>query len=98
MLGLDAKTLSIPDYEITTRLERLLSVAQPAMMIPMVTTPLTTTAVHYSRPQSPYHHHEHIRSSHSRHRSPSPMSRRSDIVDRARSLSPLHAGIDPRTY
>ena len=93
MLGLDANTLAIRDYEITARLERLLALSQPAMA-----TPLTTTTVHYSQPQSPYHHHDQIGSSHSRHRSPSPISRRSDIIDRARSLSPLHAGIDPRTY
>ncbi|CAF3907511.1 unnamed protein product [Adineta steineri] len=104
MLGLDSKSLSIPDYEITARLERLLAIIQPSVAIPMIpitssTTTTSTNHIHHQQQQqqqSPYHHHHHhhqnIQSAHTRHRSPSPGSHR------ARSLSPLHVGIDPRTY
>ncbi|UJR10679.1 hypothetical protein I4U23_014873 [Adineta vaga] len=110
MLGLDAKSLSIPDYEITARLERLLTVVQPTMAIPVVpfsssTTTAVTSTNHIHQQESPYnnnhHHHHHrqnIHSAHPRHRSPSPSTYRTDANHRARSLSPLHAGIDPRTY
>lgn len=101
MLGLDSKSLSIPDYEITARLERLLAVVQPTMAIPVVPVPqpsiqpTTTTSVTHQH-ETPYHHHHHhhhnTHSAHTRHRSPSPVNAR------ARSLSPLHNGIDPRTY
>ncbi|CAF4457071.1 unnamed protein product, partial [Rotaria magnacalcarata] len=43
MLGLDAKTLAVADYEITARLEHLLTIVQPAMGIPVVQMPVTTT-------------------------------------------------------
>ncbi|CAF3690001.1 unnamed protein product [Rotaria socialis] len=107
MLGLDSKTLSIPDYEITARLERLLSVVQPTMAIPVVpisSSAAATTSNNFTHQQQPpvehhYHHnHQNIHSAHVRHRSPSPVSRRSEASHRARSLSPLHVGIDPRTY
>lgn len=121
MLGLDAKTLSVPDYEITARLERLLTVVQqPAMAVPVVpvSQPATRPALppsttHLTRPMSqphpagPSHHHHHLHyprqatathSSQGRRRSPSPNTRRSEASQRARSLSPLHVGIDPRTY
>ncbi len=109
MLGLDSKTLSVPDYEITARLERLLSLVQPTMAIPLVPMPTpsqtTTTITSNNLPaqqQIPYHHHHHhhhdIHSAHARHRSPSPVSRRTEASHRARSLSPLHVGIDPKTY
>lgn len=75
MLGLDAKALSVPDYEITTRLEQLVAAVQPALAIPVSTHQI-----------------------HTRRRSPSPVSRRSEASHRARSLSPLHVGVDPRTY
>ena len=109
MLGLDAKTLSVPDYEITARLERLLTIVQqPTMVVPMG-TPVTRPSHPTNRPSTqvhppiPQHHHHHYRqpathSSQGRHRSPSPNSRRSEASQRARSLSPLHVGIDPRTY
>ena len=99
MLGLDSKSLSFPDYEITARLERLLSHVQPTMAIPIVpvsqpptTTTTTATVTHQHEPPYHHHHHHNIRSAHTRHRSPSPVN------CRARSLSPLHVGIDPRTY
>jgi len=107
MLGLDSKTLSVPDYEITARLERLLAVVQPTLAIPVVPMPSSTTATTAStnithQQQIPYHNHNHhhhdIHSAHARHRSPSPVSRRTEASHRARSLSPLHVGIDPRTY
>ncbi len=105
MLGLDSKTLSVPDYEITARLERLLSLVQPTMAIPLVPLPppaTTTTSTNSNAQQSiPYHHHHHhhdIHSAHARHRSPSPVSRRNEASHRARSLSPLHVGFDPKTY
>jgi len=105
MLGLDAKTLSVPDYEITARLERLLNVVQPTMAIPVVQMPNSTTKSTYIPQQQQqrhlYNHHHHPqngRSSHGRRRSPSPVSRRTEASNRARSLSPLHVGIDPRTY
>jgi hypothetical protein len=91
MLGLDAKTLSVPDYEITARLERLLNVVQPSMAIPVVQMPQSTNI-----PQRHHYHNGH--SAHARRRSPSPVSRRTDANHRARSLSPLHTGVDPRTY
>jgi hypothetical protein len=104
MLGLDSKTLSVPDYEITARLERLLTVIQPTMAIPVVSIPPSTTTATSTnlthQQQIPYHHHHHhdIHSAHARHRSPSPVSHRTEASHRARSLSPLHVGIDPRTY
>ncbi len=108
MLGLDSKTLSIPDYEITARLERLLTVVQPAMAIPVVQMPSSTTTMstNLTHQQPPYHdhnhhhhhHHQNMHSAHARRRSPSPVSHRSESNHRARSLSPLHVGIDPRTY
>lgn len=105
MLGLDAKTLAVPDYEITARLERLLTVAQPTMAVPIVQVPTSTTQastiIQQQRPQRPLYHdhmHQHTHSAHGRRRSPSPVSRRADANHRARSLSPLHVGIDPRTY
>ncbi|CAF2393713.1 unnamed protein product [Rotaria sp. Silwood2] len=104
MLGLDAKTLAVPDYEITARLERLLTVVQPAMAIPFVQVPTSTTksTTITQQHQSPYHnyhhHHQNTHSAHGRRRSPSPISRRTEGNHRARSLSPLHVGIDPRTY
>jgi len=104
MLGLDSKALSVPDYEITARLERLLTVVQPTMAIPVVPMPpLTSTTTSNNvihQDQTPYHHHHHhnIHSAHARHRSPSPVSHRTEASHRARSLSPLHVGIDPRTY
>ncbi|CAF3494707.1 unnamed protein product [Rotaria sordida] len=107
MLGLDAKTLAVPDYEITARLERLLTTVQPTMAIPFVQVPTSTTKSTNitQQHQSPYqyHHHHHPRhqnthSAHGRHRSPSPISRRTQGGHRARSLSPLQVGIDPRTY
>jgi hypothetical protein len=101
MLGLDAKTLSVPDYEITARLERLLSVVQPTMAIPVVQMPNSTTKSTYI-PQQQQHrlhnHHQNTRSAHGRRRSPSPVSRRTEPSNRARSQSPLRVGIDPRTY
>jgi hypothetical protein len=105
MLGLDSKTLSVPDYEITARLERLLAAIQPTMAIPVVPVPSTTTTTTTAstnfthQQQIPYHHHHHnIHSAHARHRSPSPVSHRTEASHRARSLSPLHVTIDPRTY
>ncbi|CAF1028886.1 unnamed protein product [Adineta ricciae] len=104
MLGLDAKSLSIPDYEITARLERLLTVVQPTMAIPVVpvtsSTTATTTTTNQLYDHNYHHHHRHqnSHSAHPRHRSPSPVTYRTDGNHRARSLSPLHAGIDPRTY
>lgn len=95
MLGLDAKTLSVPDYEITARLERLLNVVQPAMAIPVVQIPQKPNNIPQ---QQQYHHHHHPHSAYGRRRSPSPVSRRTEGNHRARSLSPLHVGIDPRTY
>jgi len=92
MLGLDAKTLSVPDYEITTRLERLLNAVQPSMAVPVVQIPTSTSIPQQQRPY--YHTH----SAHGRHRSPSPISRQTEASHRARSLSPFHVGIDPRTY
>lgn len=98
MLGLDSKSLTIPDYEITARLERILTLVQPPMAIPVV--PITTTNISQEQPTSYNHHHHvhHTHSAHERHRSPSPISRRTDGNHRARSLSPLHIGIDPKTY
>lgn len=97
MLGLDAKTLSVPDYEITARLERLLHVAQPNMVVQIPNS--------NNVPQHHVHHHhpQHRQPTQSaqgrRRRSPlSPNSRRSEASQRARSLSPLHVGLDPRTY
>ena len=79
MLGLDAKALAVPDYEITSRLEQLLAAVQPAVAIPVI--PTSSHLIH------------------TRHRSPSPVSRRSQASHRARSLSPpLHVMADPRTY
>ncbi len=100
MLGLDSKTLSVPDYEITARLERLLSIVQPTVAIPLIPMPPPATTTNSNAQQSiPYHnHHHHIHSAHARHRSPSPVSRRNEASHRARSLSPLHVGIDPKTY
>jgi hypothetical protein len=106
MLGLDAKTLSVPDYEITARLERLITVVQPAMAIPVAHMPSSTTKssniIHQQQPSYHNHHqhqhHQNVHSAHARRRSPSPISRRSDASHRARSLSPLHVGTDPRTY
>lgn len=106
MLGLDANTLSVPDYEITARLERLLTVVQPNMVIPVVQIP-TSTSKPTSYPQQQHHHHhnshrhhqqQHTHSAYGRRRSPSPVSRRTEASQRARSLSPLHVGIDPKTY
>ena len=98
MLGLDAKTLSVPDYEITARLERLLTILQPNMAIPVVQIPNSTP--NPQQQQQQYHpRHQHTHSAHGRPRSPpSPKSRRKEVNHRARSVSPLHAGIDPRTY
>ncbi|CAF1176279.1 unnamed protein product [Adineta steineri] len=111
MLGLDAKTLSVPDYEITARLERLLTVVQPTMVVPMLQLPSSSTkSPNISQQQQPpynnrhqhqHQHHHHQPATHSalgRRRSPSPVSRRTEANNRARSLSPLHIGIDPRTY
>ncbi|CAF2796990.1 unnamed protein product [Rotaria sp. Silwood2] len=103
MLGLDSKTLSIPDYEITARLERLLSVVQPTIAIPLLPMPASTvTSTNLThQQQTPFQHHYHhqnIHSAHARQRSPSPISRRTEASHRARSLSPLHIGIDPKTY
>jgi ABC-type nickel/cobalt efflux system permease component RcnA len=112
MLGLDAKTLSVPDYEITARLERLITVVQPAMAIPLLQLPSSTTKSTSIPQQQPsyhnrqqqqqqqhhHHHHQPTHSAHGRRRSPSPVSRRTEANHRARSLSPLHVGIDPRTY
>ena len=102
-LGLDSKTLSIPDYEITAHLERLLTAVQPTVAIPVVPIPTSTTSINPTHQeqtsyQSQYHHNERIPSTHTRHRSPSPVPHRSEISHRARSLSPLHVGIDPKTY
>lgn len=102
MLGLDAKTLSVPDYEITARLERLLQVVQPTMAIPVVQMPKSNN-IPQQQPPPPSHqiHHHRYQNTHSaygRRRSPSPVSRRMEGNHRARSLSPLHVGIDPRTY
>ena len=116
MLGLDSKTLAVPDYEITARLERLLMNVQPGIAaVPVV--PIGNPSIRSiggNRPQtsSPhvYHHHyppvppssgkptQPIRSAIPRRRSPSPQSRRAEASHRARSLSPLHVGFDPRTY
>ena len=101
MLGLDAKTLSVPDYEITARLERLLHVVQPNMAIPVVQMPIKSTSIPQQDHYHPHHHRHQYHGTHSAHgrrRSPSPVSRRTGDNHRARSLSPLHAGIDPRTY
>ncbi|CAF4796812.1 unnamed protein product [Rotaria socialis] len=110
MLGLDAKTLAVPDYEITARLEHLLTIVQPAMGIPVVQMPVTTTtkplSVSQQQQQKPPYHNGHYHtdsrqnthSAHGRRRSPSPPSRRTGVNHRARSLSSLHAGIDPKTY
>lgn len=109
MLGLDAKTLAVPDYEITARLERLLSVVQSPMAVPVLQIPSSTNAPqqqqqqqlppHQRRqPPPPHHHHPVTHSAHGRRRTPSPVSRRNQANHRARSLSPLHAGLDPRTY
>ncbi len=101
MLGLDAKTLSVPDYEITARLERLLNVVQPSMAIPVVQIPKPTSVPqqqqhHYHQPHR--HQYPNNHSAHGRRRSPSPVSRRTEASQRARSLSPLHAGYDLTTY
>ena len=108
MLGLDAKTLSVPDYEITARLERLLTVVQPGMPVPMA--PMHGVAVRpafVGQPAPNYQHqhqqqrppHQNVHSAHGRRRrSPSPANRRAETNHRARSLSPLQVGIDPRTY
>jgi hypothetical protein len=105
MLGLDAKTLSVPDYEITARLERLLTLVQPTMAIPVVQMPSSTTKpISNTQQQPPYHdhynhhHHQTTHSAHGRRRSPSPVSRRTEASHRARSLSPFQVGLDPRTY
>lgn len=106
MLGLDAGTLAVPDYEITARLERLLSVLQPTMAVPIVPLPPPAPKppgiTQQQRPtyynQYPDRMHTKTHSAHGRRRSPSPVSRRPDANHRARSLSPLHVGIDPRTY
>jgi len=100
MLGLDAKTLSVPDYEITARLERLLSVVQPNMAIPVVQMPkpINISQQQQHHYHNPHHHHQYNHSAHGRRRSPSPVSRRTEANHRARSLSPLHAGLDPKTY
>jgi len=104
MLGLDAKTLSVPDYEITARLERLLNIVQPTMAIPVNPMAISTTKSNKIDHQQPHHYHNHhhhhpnTHSSHGRHRSPSPVSRRTEASHRARSVSPIHGRIDPRTY
>ena len=106
MLGLDAKTLSVPDYEITARLERLLHVAQPSVIIPAVQIANPGTTKPTSAPQQHHVHHHPVRhpqqaahSAHGRRRSPpSPTSRRTEASQRARSLSPLHNGFDPKFY
>jgi hypothetical protein len=97
MLGLDAKTLSVPDYEITARLERLLTVVQPTMSTPVIQMPSSTIKSNNISQQQQHHYHNH-HSAHGRRRSPSPVSRRTEPSHRARSLSPFHVGIDPRTY
>ena len=96
MLGLDAKTLSVPDYEITARLERLLHVVQPNIVVPAVQIPNSTNALQHHV----HHHRQPMQSAQGRRRrSPlSPNSRRTEASQRARSLSPLHVGLDPRTY
>ena len=107
MLGLDAKTLSVPDYEITARLERLLSVVQSSMPVPLLQIPSSTNAPQQQPQLPPYQrrqpppsapHHPVTHSAQGRRRTPSPVSRRNQANHRARSLSPLHAGLDPRTY
>lgn len=101
MLGLDSKSLTVPDYEITARLERLLSLVQPPMAIPVVPVTTMTNPSHDQTTSSYNHHHHHVHhthSAHERHRSPSPVSRRPDGNHRARSLSPLQMGLDPKTY
>lgn len=87
MLGLDVKTLPVPDYEITARLERLLTIGQPNLNRSNVQEPKAIP------PRYP-----HASSAQGRRRSPSPNNRRTDGNHRARSVSPLHIGIDPRTY
>ena len=98
MLGLDSKSLTIPDYEITARLERILTLVQPPMAIPVVPVMTTNLSQEHSTSYNHHHHVHHTHSAHERHRSPSPISRRTDGNYRARSLSPLHVGIDPKTY
>lgn len=110
MLGLDAKTLAVPDYEITARLERLLMSVQPSLtgaipVVPVPMVPVRPTTVNQPSHKPPYpnsNYNNHVRhnthSAHSRRRSPSPPSRRPDANHRARSVSPSHVGIDPRTY
>ena len=100
MLGLDAKTLSVPDYEITARLEHLLTAVQPSMAIPVVSMPLSTTKSTSTSQRVPYqnYYQHNSRSAYGRRRSPSPVSRRSGIHHRPRSFSPTRIGIDPRTY
>jgi hypothetical protein len=74
------------------------------MAIPVISMHPSTTSTNFTQQQqqTPYHHHQHhhqnIHSAHTRRRSPSPVSRRSEASHRARSLSPLHVGIDPKTY
>lgn len=62
MLGLDSKALAIPDYEITARLEHILSVVPGAVAVPVVPVVPTTTTTTTN--------HQH------RHRSPSPRTHR----------------------
>ncbi|CAF1583069.1 unnamed protein product, partial [Didymodactylos carnosus] len=102
MLGLDAKTLSVPDYEITARLERLLTVVQPTIAMPVVHIPQQQHQQqrqeqhHYYPSSHNYNNQRHT--AHTRTRSPSPPTRRHETSHRARSHSPSHMGIDPRTY
>lgn len=126
MLGLDVKTLSVPDYEITARLERLLLTIQSGpIAVPVVpvngtihtihssatnrnhngarpATSLAATGDHRSpaslpRPRA-HRSSQQMRSANVRRRSPSPVHRSEANGQRARSLSPLQVGLDPRTY
>lgn len=56
MLGLDAKALSVPDYEITTRLERILATVQPQIAVPFVPMIPGPTTNHRHRSPSPGAH------------------------------------------
>ena len=56
MVGLDAKSLSVPDYEITTRLERILASVQPSVAVPIVPIiPGPTTNYHHRSPSPGAH-------------------------------------------
>ena len=104
MLGLDSKSLSVPDYEITTRLEHLINSTQPSMIIPMPMMPVApsvndfstsrtqATTTIYPREYSVNH------SSQTRQRSPSPVSRHVNTQHQSRSHSPSYSALDPRTY